>query len=165
MQMCRGHIEIDNACKQEQSQSLDDDDDDETHSMSDVHNHSLTYLIFVNFGKLPRYLALSEYTKELKIAKKIAKIGQNMPTLCVLFGKKGTDLKKYATACGGSGDKYQLCSMISFLCPWIFGVWISKGNVISHTNMNHLAFDRIVEKLILFYLHIKNPEMVIHSAL
>ena len=37
------HIEIDNACKQGRSQSLDDDDDDdETHSMNDVHNHSLT---------------------------------------------------------------------------------------------------------------------------
>ena len=55
------HIEIDNTCKQGRSQSLDGDDDDDdykTHSMSDVHNHSLTYLIFVNFGKLPRCLAL-----------------------------------------------------------------------------------------------------------
>ena len=51
------HIEIDNACKQGRSQSLNDDDD-ETYSMSDVHSHSLTYLIFVNFGKLPHYLAL-----------------------------------------------------------------------------------------------------------
>ena len=33
------HIEIDNACKQGRSQSLDDDDD-ETHSMSDVHWHT-----------------------------------------------------------------------------------------------------------------------------
>ena len=58
MHMRRAHIEIDNACKQGRSQSLDDDDDDdENQSMSDVHNHSLTYLIFVNFYKLPHYLA------------------------------------------------------------------------------------------------------------
>ena len=38
MHMHPAHIEIDNACKQGRSQSLDDDDD-ETNSMSDVHKY------------------------------------------------------------------------------------------------------------------------------
>ena len=85
-----------------------------------AHPHLKHWSIIIIFNFHTWYLSTPHYFQK--------------PTICILFAKKCTSLKKYTTAGSGGSNKYQLWSLSYELCH-VYWVFTLKGFNIMYLSM------------------------------